>query len=120
MRRSALVLKTLRYEPGSAIAVAATTSLPGQIGGPKNWDDRYAWVRDSSCSLDEAVALMDDGVALANDLLLFAEHVEPGSRSFLGNLPQGLSHVALINADHALAEAEAGRRPAGGDQPAPP
>ena len=80
VERSLTVLKALTYHPTGGIVAAATTSLPEDLGGVRNWDYRYCWLRDATFTLDALVATGHKREAVAwRDWLLRTVAGEPAS-----------------------------------------
>jgi len=121
---SLLLLSIMRYDPPDSVRMAATIeAIRRELGrGPLllryTGDDGIAggegafvccsfWLAEALAIAGrrrEAVDLMNELIALANDVGLYAEELDPASGAFLGNFPQGLVHLALISAAMAMHE----------------
>jgi GH15 family glucan-1,4-alpha-glucosidase len=106
--RIGMTIEAVRRELGSGALLRRYTGDDGLSSGEGGFVCCSFWLVEAlaiSGRRREAEELLDDLVALANDVGLYAEEIDPTSRAFLGNFPQGLVHLALISAAIALQEA---------------
>jgi GH15 family glucan-1,4-alpha-glucosidase len=107
--RMSSTLDALRSELGRGPLLYRYTGMPEEEG---TFTACAFWLAGAyACvgRMDEARELMDQLVALGNDVGLYSEMIDADDHSFLGNLPQGLSHLALVSAALTIDELSGGK-----------
>eukprot|EP01116_Phalansterium_solitarium_P017088 TRINITY_DN4128_c0_g1_i1.p1 TRINITY_DN4128_c0_g1~~TRINITY_DN4128_c0_g1_i1.p1 ORF type:complete len:548 (-),score=155.78 TRINITY_DN4128_c0_g1_i1:246-1889(-) len=100
--RSALVMKLLTFEETGAIVAAGTTSLPEKLGGSRNWDYRYMWIRDAAFTLYGFIRI--GFTEEAEDFMLFLEKILAKSKDMIDSKNGPLQIMYKINGDLEINE----------------
>jgi GH15 family glucan-1,4-alpha-glucosidase len=109
--RLAATVDAVRRDLGDGARLSRYSGQDGLVGTEGAFLCCSFWLADALArtgQVGEAIELMEQLIAAANDVGLYAEELDPQSNELLGNLPQGLVHLALINAAVSIARASAG------------